>query len=473
MKISRSFTSAPARRSAAGRFPRSWRRSSRSRRGAGRRVIVTSGPSERQAAVGIIDDARGQLPASERHRVLDCGDFSLSELRALLERSAVYIGGDSGPLHLAATTRVPIVAIFGPTPSERSAPWRDSALLSESIEIDGLSCRPCDQRVCVPGDFRCLTRIDAPRVIAAAERLLAARQGVLSPPALRSDSSDRRRADPLRCAGLRTERAAAPRGGGRAADPPGVRPAGQRNRPADGSARPLPMVRQLDYDRSADARRSCASGGVRSTTSSVRASRRFDGLRPMRRPTSCSPIRTRMVRRDLGPLADRLAAGAVFMHHREYSLAAPPRKGDRSLAHEIVGRTWHGITPDATSAMWNAGVVASSRRHARHLRPHACGVRRDTARHAIFRRGPARVQYRVGRVCANRGSGAVVRSLLGEPPLVQSGRRAVSEPRAARGAHAARRKRSAEEAAARRPAGRSRAVVARAVAQDHLTSCTG
>ena len=147
---------------------------------AGRRVIVTSGPSERPAAVGIINDARGQLPPGERHRVLDCGDFSLSELRALLERSAVYIGGDSGPLHIAATTRVPIVAIFGPTPSERSAPWRDSALLSESIEIDGLSCRPCDQRVCVPGDFRCLTHIDAPRVIAAAERLLAARQGLVS-----------------------------------------------------------------------------------------------------------------------------------------------------------------------------------------------------------------------------------------------------------------------------------------------------
>ena len=146
----------------------------------GRRVIVTSGPSERPAAVGIIDEARAQLPAGERHRVLDCGDFSLPELRALLERSAVYIGGDSGPLHVAATTRVPIVAIFGPTPSERSAPWRDSALLSESIEIDGLSCRPCDQRVCIPGDFRCLTQIDAPRVIAAAERLLAARPGVVS-----------------------------------------------------------------------------------------------------------------------------------------------------------------------------------------------------------------------------------------------------------------------------------------------------
>jgi len=141
----------------------------------GRRVIVTSGPSDRRAAAGVIEGARGKLPALDRERVFGGGDFSLGELRALLERSAVYIGGDSGPLHIAATTRVPIVALFGPTPSERSFPWRDPALLSELIEVDGLPCRPCDQRVCEPGDFRCLTRIDAGRVVAAAERMIASR----------------------------------------------------------------------------------------------------------------------------------------------------------------------------------------------------------------------------------------------------------------------------------------------------------
>jgi hypothetical protein len=70
-----------------------------------------------------------------------------------------------------------------------------------------------------------------------------------------------------------------------------------------------------------------------------------------------------MARRDLGPFADRLAAGALFLHHREYALAAPPRKGDRPLAREIVGRTWAGVTPGESSAMWNAGVVAASRRY--------------------------------------------------------------------------------------------------------------
>ena len=137
---------------------------------AGRRVIVTSGPSERDAANGIITGARGRLSAGDRHRVLDCGDFSLAELRALLERSALYIGGDSGPLHVAATTRVPIVAIFGPTPSERSAPWRDPGLAvgadrNRRASPAGLcrSARLRARRFPVPDGHRF-----APRVIAAA-----------------------------------------------------------------------------------------------------------------------------------------------------------------------------------------------------------------------------------------------------------------------------------------------------------------
>jgi ADP-heptose:LPS heptosyltransferase len=84
----------------------------------------------------------------------------------------LYIGGDSGPLHIAATTKVPIVALFGPTLPERSMPWRNAG--ARAIAIDGgpLPCRPCHQRHCEPGDFRCLTRLAPSRVVAAAEELL-------------------------------------------------------------------------------------------------------------------------------------------------------------------------------------------------------------------------------------------------------------------------------------------------------------
>jgi ADP-heptose:LPS heptosyltransferase len=104
--------------------------------------------------------------------VLDFGDFDLAELKALVERASLFIGGDSGPLHVAATTSTPIVALFGPTLAERSHPWRSRAIRSESVALNGLSCRPCEQRVCVHGDFRCLTTLGPEVVQSAAERAL-------------------------------------------------------------------------------------------------------------------------------------------------------------------------------------------------------------------------------------------------------------------------------------------------------------
>ena len=100
------------------------------------------------------------------------GEFDLAELRALVERAALYIGGDSGPLHIAATTRTPIVALFGPTLPERSMPWRDPAIGAIAVDAGPLPCRPCHQRHCVPGDFRCLTAISPTMVLAAARSLL-------------------------------------------------------------------------------------------------------------------------------------------------------------------------------------------------------------------------------------------------------------------------------------------------------------
>jgi ADP-heptose:LPS heptosyltransferase len=138
----------------------------------GRRVIVTSGPSERIAAARVVADARARVPESLRER-LEFDELTLPELRALMDRAALFIGGDSGPLHVAATSQVPIVGLYGPTLPVRSAPWRDRTLVTESVEVAGLECRPCDQRVCAPGDFRCLTRLGPHAVIAAAERALA------------------------------------------------------------------------------------------------------------------------------------------------------------------------------------------------------------------------------------------------------------------------------------------------------------
>jgi lipopolysaccharide heptosyltransferase II len=138
-----------------------------------RRVVVTSGPSESAAAGLVIAQARQRLDAAGGGRVLSCGEFSLAELRALVDRAALFIGGDSGPLHVAATSTVPIVGLYGPTLPVRSAPWRAPQWITESVEVEGLACRPCDQRTCAPGDFRCLASLPPEWVADAAERALA------------------------------------------------------------------------------------------------------------------------------------------------------------------------------------------------------------------------------------------------------------------------------------------------------------
>jgi ADP-heptose:LPS heptosyltransferase len=137
-----------------------------------RRIILSSGPSDRPAADRIADAARRELGPSLAARVLRFGDIDLAELRALIERGRLFVGGDTGPLHIAATTGTAVVGIYGPTLSARSAPWRDPRVPTESVQIEGLACRPCEQRVCEPGDFRCLTRLEPEAVIAAAERAL-------------------------------------------------------------------------------------------------------------------------------------------------------------------------------------------------------------------------------------------------------------------------------------------------------------
>jgi ADP-heptose:LPS heptosyltransferase len=144
------------------------------RRDPARRFLVTSGPSDAGAAEAIVEAARARLGPAAGAAIAH-GQFEVAELRALAARAAVYIGGDSGPLHIAATTQTPIVALFGPTLAERSMPWRDPRWFAEAVDAGPLPCRPCHQRHCVPGDFRCLTRISPDRVVAAVERALTRR----------------------------------------------------------------------------------------------------------------------------------------------------------------------------------------------------------------------------------------------------------------------------------------------------------
>ncbi len=97
------------------------------------------------------------------------GGLNLREVRELILRADLFVGPDSGPMHIAATTETPIVAYFGPTLPAQFSPWRAEATLLEKAH----DCRPCRQRDCVHADIRCLLEIKPEEVAEAAESMLS------------------------------------------------------------------------------------------------------------------------------------------------------------------------------------------------------------------------------------------------------------------------------------------------------------
>jgi heptosyltransferase-2 len=94
------------------------------------------------------------------------GETSMRDLAALLASCAVFIGNDSGALHVAAAVGLPVIGIFGSTDPEGTAPVTEQfTLIREAV-----SCSPCFLRRC-PVDHRCMTRIPAESVFTAALRV--------------------------------------------------------------------------------------------------------------------------------------------------------------------------------------------------------------------------------------------------------------------------------------------------------------
>ncbi len=121
-------------------------------------VVAWAGDDERRAAEEI------EAAAGDVCRVLLAPPTDLRELATLLRRAALFLGCDSGPAHLAAALGVPCVSVFGPTDPARNGPYGPR---SAAVQLDRkLDCQPCWRRTCSRGDFACLERLDADRVVA-------------------------------------------------------------------------------------------------------------------------------------------------------------------------------------------------------------------------------------------------------------------------------------------------------------------
>lgn len=125
------------------------------------------------------------LPAGIRTIDL-VGRAPLVDLAAILQRMALLITGDTGPMHLAAAVGTPVLAIFGPSDPRRYAPRHTRSTV---VHAD-LWCRPCNRfrrppARCYGTTPDCLTGVSVEAVVEAARRLLGpldAPGGVHPPP---------------------------------------------------------------------------------------------------------------------------------------------------------------------------------------------------------------------------------------------------------------------------------------------------
>ncbi len=130
----------------------------------GARVLVSAAPNERDAARPVLD----AIPAE---RCLDwVGAADLLDIAAAFARCRLFIGNDSGLMHLAAAAGAPTLGLFGPSQEWRYGPWgTKTAIVRTTESFEELTTHPEFRFASHATQMGSLT-VDA--VVAAAETLL-------------------------------------------------------------------------------------------------------------------------------------------------------------------------------------------------------------------------------------------------------------------------------------------------------------
>ncbi|RLB39346.1 MAG: lipopolysaccharide heptosyltransferase I [Deltaproteobacteria bacterium] len=94
------------------------------------------------------------------------GATSLKELAYLYKISAATVTTDTGPMHIAAAMKCPVIALFGPTDPRRTGPYGNGHRIISS----GLECSPCFRKQC--DNIRCMNEITVDQVFTALSKTL-------------------------------------------------------------------------------------------------------------------------------------------------------------------------------------------------------------------------------------------------------------------------------------------------------------
>jgi heptosyltransferase-2 len=132
----------------------------------GARVLLLGGPGEETLAIEIQRRMKGEVAKL-------AGRLTLNELIYVISRLDLLITNDSGPMHMAAALKTPVVAIFGPENPIYTRPYTSQNLYR--IISKDVDCRPCSKKTCQRP--LCLDLITPGEVLILCEEMLEMRSG--------------------------------------------------------------------------------------------------------------------------------------------------------------------------------------------------------------------------------------------------------------------------------------------------------
>jgi ADP-heptose:LPS heptosyltransferase len=121
--------------------------------------MLTYGPGEEK----MVKELKEMIGS----KALISPETSLMQLTALLSRCKLFIGGDTGPTHLASVLDVPVVSFFGASDAKRNRPYGKNSYI---IQLNELDCVPCWKTKCE--DLKCVKNITPEMLMKGVDELM-------------------------------------------------------------------------------------------------------------------------------------------------------------------------------------------------------------------------------------------------------------------------------------------------------------
>jgi len=128
-------------------------------------IVIFGGSGETDIAADI---EQGLIDSRITNYQNLAGKTTIPELIGRISSLDLFITGDSGPMHVAASFQIPTVAIFGPTKDDETSQWMNDKSIIVKKHLD---CQPCMKRTCPLQHHDCMNLIKAIDVLDAVKQL--------------------------------------------------------------------------------------------------------------------------------------------------------------------------------------------------------------------------------------------------------------------------------------------------------------